>query len=119
MLPAIGSVILGGVVGGLMGDNNESTRLSSSARIYEAEADAQREYNSELTRTLDKMITTKSKAIDEVNTVKLARLRQKTNELERIINEQLEIYKNTTDIKDKEKIKEVIIKLKEQALKGK
>lgn len=118
MLPIIGSVIVGGIVGGLMGDDSESTRLKNSARTYEAKADAQREYNSELARTLDKAIKTKSEEIDKVNAINLANLRQKTNELERIINEQLKIYKNTKDIVEKERIKQVIQILQEQALKG-
>lgn len=118
MLPVIGATIVGGIIGGLTNDNSGSESIRNSARRYKAAADNLRESNAELNRTLSKAVNTKIDEEQKKLELKYGKQLAKVRDLERIINEQLEIYKNTTDIKDKEKIKEVIIKLKEQALKG-
>lgn len=118
MLPVLGTLAISGVIGSLISDDSKSESLINSAKIYEAKADSLEQTNLELQKTLNKAV--KIKVDEEEKKLELEYIKQlrKEKELERIINEQLEIYKNTSDLIEKQKIKEIIQELKIQALKG-
>lgn len=114
MLPILGATIVGGIVGSLTSDDSKSASLISSAKRYEEAADNLMQVNSELQRTLNKAIKVKVDEEEKRLALKYAKQLAKEQELERIINEQLIIYKETTDIEEKKKLESIILTLQNQ-----